>query len=364
MTVDQNSVAGDSAPSARPRLSDVGRLAGVSAQTVSRFFTGKGYVHDDTRMRIQQAIEDLGYRPNRIARSMHKTRTGTIGLLSAGAMNFGAAQTLAGMSARAQATDSTLITAHITDSTHQEDEVARALEHMLSMQVDGIVVAARFGDIGRVLADTVRDEVPVVIIAGRPLPQLDSAGANSYDAGRLAMRHLLQLGHEQIAYLSGPSDSEESRERQRAYEDSLSDAGLSHLPTISGGEWDSAAGYRAGLANDLRQYSAVFCGNDELALGLLAAARTKGLAVPRDFSVVGVDDMPEAAYFYPPLTTVRFDFAALGTAAFDMICRRIETGVRQENAVLPAELVVRESTAAPSRSHRRSARRKATGPTS
>ncbi|BDZ44721.1 LacI family transcriptional regulator [Naasia aerilata] len=334
-------------------MSDVGRLAGVSAQTVSRFLTGKGYVHDETRVRIQAAIEELGYRPNRIARSLHIARTDTIGLLSAGVMNYGAAQTLAGMSARAQATDSTLITAHVSDSADHDPEVARALERMLSMQVDGIVVTARYGDFGRILGETVREEVPVVIIAGRPLQLQDSAGADSYEAGMLAMQHLLQLGHRRIAYLSGPADSDESRERQRAYEDALAAVSLPVAPIIVGGEWNSAAGYEAGLAHDLRDVSAVFCGNDELALGFLAAARRRGISVPHDISVVGVDDMPEARFFAPPLTTVRFDFAALGERAFDMIRRRVETGLRQEHLVLPAELIVRESTAPPARAHRR-----------
>jgi DNA-binding LacI/PurR family transcriptional regulator len=339
-------------PPVRPRMSDVGRLAGVSAQTVSRFLSGNGYVHDETRLRIQRAIDELGYRPNRIARNLHVARTDTIGLLSAGTLNYGAAQTIAGMSIRAQSSETTLITALVTDTTGRDAEVARALERMLSMQVDGIVVTARFGDIERILSETVRDEVPVVVIAGRPLPLLDSAGADSYQAGVLAMQHLLELGHRHIAHLSGPTDSDESRERQRAYEDAMLGAGLPVLPLISGGAWDSESGYEAAMNTDLRGFSAVFCGNDELALGLIAAARRKNISVPRDLSVAGIDDMPEARFFAPPLTTVRFDFAALGAGAFDMIRRRVETGVRQEHLVLPARLVVRDSTAAPARGHR------------
>lgn len=353
MTVDAAKTAPTRTPSARPRMSDVGRLAGVSAQTVSRFLTGKGYVHTETRERIQHAIDELGYRPNRIARNLHVTRTDTIGLLSGGTLNYGAAQTIAGMSVRAQASETTLITALIAESTGRDAEVARALERMLSMQVDGIVVMARFGHIERILSETVRDEVPVVVIAGRPLPMLDSAGADSYQAGVLAMQHLLELGHRRIGHLSGPTDSDESRERQRAYEDAMLGAGLPALPLILGGDWDSDSGYDAGLRTELRDFSAVFCGNDELALGLMAAARRLNVVVPRDLSVIGVDDMPEARFFAPPLTTVRFDFAALGGGAFDMVRRRVETGVRQEHLVLPAELVVRESTAAPSRGRRR-----------
>jgi DNA-binding LacI/PurR family transcriptional regulator len=344
MTVDAGKT-----PPVRPRMSDVGRLAGVSAQTVSRFLTGKGYVHDETRIRIQRAIDELGYRPNRIARNLHVTRTDSIGLLSAGTVNYGAAQTISGMSIRAQATETTLITALVADSPGRDEEVARALERMLSMQVDGILAGVRFVDIERILAETVRDDVPVVVIAGRPLPMLDSAGADSYQAGVLAMQHLLELGHRRIGHLCGPTDSDESRERQRAYEDAMLEAGLPALPLISGGAWDSESGYEAAMRTDLREYSAVFCGNDELALGLIAAARRKNVSVPRDLSVVGIDDMPEARYFAPPLTTVRFDFAALGAGAFDMILRRVETGVRQEHLVLPAQLVVRDSTAPPTR---------------
>jgi DNA-binding LacI/PurR family transcriptional regulator len=327
-------------------MSDVGRMAGVSAQTVSRFFTGTGYVSEDTRSRIQHAIDTLGYRPNRIARNLHVARTDTIGVLTVGDFNYGSAQTLTGMSAGAQEADVSLITAHLELSEKlRPRQVQVAIERMISMRVDGIIVSARIEGLEGILIETVRDEVPVVVIAGRPDTSVDSIVADSYTAGSLVMSHLLELGHRSIVYLAGPVDSDESRERERAYHRSMSHAGIPALPIVAGGDWTSIAGYNAGLGANFESFTAVFAGNDELALGFMAAARERGLSIPEDFSIAGVDDMPEARFFAPALTTARLDFLTLGRKAFEMIRRRVETGESQERLLIAPQLVVRRSTA-------------------
>src|SRR5690606_4446826 len=133
----------NAAPSRRPTLNDVGRLAGVSAQTVSRFLTGASFVGVDTGARIQQAIDALGYRPNRLARSLQNGRADTVGVLTSAPLNYGAAQTLSGLSFAAHQGDITLVTAHLPDTNTHPAEATRTLERFLSMRVDGIVVSAR-----------------------------------------------------------------------------------------------------------------------------------------------------------------------------------------------------------------------------
>jgi DNA-binding LacI/PurR family transcriptional regulator len=317
---------------------------------VSRFLAGKGYVSSDTRVRIQEAIDALGYRPNRIARSMHLTRTDIIGVLTAGDPTYGAGQTFAGVSASAHAADVTLITTHLERGEgFLAAEGRRAIERMLSMQVDAIIVTARVEGLDEMLSEVVRGEVPVVVVAGRPRARTDTVLVDSFAAGTVVMSHLIETGHERIVYLAGPEDSDESLERERAYHHVMTAAGLPALPPIVAGDWTSDAGHRAGMAADHRRFTAVFAGNDELALGFMAAARAKGLVAPDDFSIVGIDDMPEARYFAPPLTTARLDFVALGRAAFAMAQAEVTDGRGQPRVLISPELVLRSSTGAPRR---------------
>lgn len=330
----------------RPTLNDVGRLAGVSAQTVSRFLTGASYVGAETGARIQQAIDALGYRPNRLARGLQNGRSGMVGVLTAAPLNYGAAETLAGLSAAAHAADVTLITGHLDVEDPQRSDAGRILERFLSMRVDGIVVSARIEGLESLLQRTVRNDVPVLAITGRPVPGTASAGADSYAAGLLVMEHLLSLGHRRIAFLAGPRESTESQERERAYFDAMAVASGTVLPIMIGGGWTGAAGYDAGMRADFAAFTAVYAADDELALGFSAAARARGLSAPGDFSLVGIDDMPQSRYFAPPLTTARMDFDALGRRAFAALHELIESGDGTHVVIAP-ELVVRESTSAP-----------------
>jgi DNA-binding LacI/PurR family transcriptional regulator len=336
--------ANGAGPASRPTLTDVGHLAGVSAQTVSRYLTGASYVGKETGARIQKAIDALGYRPNRLARSLQIGRADTVGVLTSAPLNYGAAQTLSGLSFAAHDADITLITAHLTATNPQPPEATRALERFLSMRVDGIVVSARVEGLERVLERSVRNEVPVVAITGRPLPSTGTVGADSYAAGRAVMGHLLQLGHRNIAFLSGPRDSVESQERERAYYDMVAEVGANLLPVMTGGDWTGAAGFEAGRRVDFNTFTAVFAADDELALGFAAAARERGFSAPHDYSLAGIDDMPEARYFAPPLTTARLDFVSLGRRAFEVLQHAIRTGEQHPHVVESPELIIRDST--------------------
>ena len=155
----------------------------------------------------------------------------------------------------------------------------------------------------------------------------------------------LLVDDEDAVLVAGPADRNEAYERARGYHEALAEAGLEPLPLVRG-DWSADSGHAAGLAVDPTLFTAVFSGNDQMALGFLAAMRERGLRAPEDFSIVGVDDMPDARYFDPPLSTMAMDFAALGSTAFSMVERRIHTGEHQSRQVLTPVLVPRTSSAA------------------
>jgi DNA-binding LacI/PurR family transcriptional regulator len=219
--------------------------------------------------------------------------------------------------------------------------------------VDGIILATQYRDADE-LFEGISERLPVVTLSGLPRSSADTVALDSHEAGLLATRHLIGLGHERILHVCGPTNRSETVERERGYVDAMTEAGLAPLPRAQGTSWAADSGYRTGLAVDPAEFTAVFAANDAIALGFASAMRARGLTAPGDYSIVGVDDMPETAFYAPPLTTMRMDFDALGTVAFDAIRRRIETGERTDLRVLPSVLIERESTAPPKSDERNS----------
>ncbi|WP_024287358.1 LacI family DNA-binding transcriptional regulator [Cellulomonas sp. KRMCY2] len=327
-------------------MADVGRVAEVSAQTVSRFFTGSGYVSAPARERIEAAVAELGYRPNRTARSLRSSRSETVGVLAMGQSNYGLWSILGGLSRAARATGYSLLIAQLDIDTEDAGalaEVRHALDGFLSSRVDGIVVSTPFLGTEHLL-DRIWDTLPVVTVSGRPWSGADAATADSYAAGLLATRHLTGLGHRRILHLAGPATRIEAVDRNRGYQDALAEHGAEPLPLVRG-DWSAASGHAAGLTVDPDAFTAVFAGNDQMALGFMSALRSRGFAAPDDYSIVGIDDMPDARYFAPPLSSVYLDFTELGATAFAMIHERIRTGERLERRIVEPVLRARESTA-------------------
>jgi DNA-binding LacI/PurR family transcriptional regulator len=331
----------------RPSMADVGRIANVSTQTVSRYFTGTGYVSDETRERISAAVDELGYRPNKSARSLRVQRTNTVGVLAMGALNFGSSAVLTGLSLAARAADYTLSIVELDldfAARDWEPEALRTIDHFLSVPVDGIVISTPVRGAERLL-DSVTDGTPIITVSELPPEPGTSAGAHSHTAGLEATRHLVSLGHTRIVHVAGPGTRNEAKERERGYRDAMAEAGLEPAVLAVATDWSSASGHRAGERIAPESFTAAFIANDEMALGFLSAMERRGLRAPRDFSVVGVDDMPTTAYFSPPLTTMRLDFRSLGHHTFRMLHHQITTGERPAPYVLEPELIVRESTA-------------------
>ncbi|MFF2315196.1 LacI family DNA-binding transcriptional regulator [Arthrobacter sp. NPDC058097] len=330
----------------RPSMADVGRLANVSTQTVSRYFTGVGYVRAETRERIAAAIEELGYVPNQSARALRTSKTNSVGVLTMGAFNYGSSSVLTGLGFAAREANVTLTIAALNldfEAKNWEAEARRALAHFKSIQVDGVVVSTPLPGVEKLLAHW-DQATPLITVSELPSSDEGSAGTHSHAAGWQATRHLIELGHRDILHVAGPSTRNEAHERARGYRDAMESAGLSPQVLNVAKDWSSVAGYRAGESADPRTFTAAFAANDELALGFMSAMEKRGLRAPRDFSIVGVDDMPAAAYFSPPLTTMRLDFQALGIATFKMLHHQIATGEAAEHYTVEPELVIREST--------------------
>lgn len=322
---------------------DVARLAGVSHQTVSRVVNDLPNVRASTKERVQQAITQLRYSPSPAARTLVTKRSRLIGLVVTSAAQYGPASTALYANEAARAQHYSVLT--ITMLRPGIGEVREAIESLIRQNVEGIVLVS--GD--RALVTAAYD------IAGIPLVTVDPVGdaagesvaIDQYAGARLAVQHLIDLGHRSVLHLAGPADSPDAAERVRGWRDALADAGLPARGPVHA-DWSADAGYRFGRELDVPADGlAVFASNDTMALGVIHALHERGVAVPERVSVVGFDDLPEAAHFRPPLTTVRQDFEALAGVLMRTLFARIESGPQAEVPRLLPTLVVRDSSAPP-----------------
>ncbi len=345
-------------------MADVARLAGVSHQTVSRVLNDHPSVRPTTRDRVLAAIADLGYRRNIAARALVTRRSGTIGVVTTGSALYGPTSTLIALeeAARDEGYYVSVATIRRTDGA----TMLRVLEHFMGQAVEGIVVIAPQTDVAAAV-DSFRPPVPVVMIAARELA--DGAGRGTEDptaprlvavdqraGARLATDHLLGLGHASVRHVAGPLDWFDAIERLAGWREALVAAGA-EVPEPILATWSADDGYDVGRRLAGRIFagdgpSAVFAGNDQLALGLLRAFWEAGLRVPDDVAVVGFDDVAGSAHFIPPLTTVRQPFGELGRACMTLLLEAIEGRPARPVAIAPT-LEVRASTAPPQRRTRR-----------
>lgn len=325
-----------------PAMSDVARVAGVSHQTVSRVLNAHPSVRAETRERVLEAIAELGYRRNIAARALVTRRSGTIGVITAGLPYFGPTSTLIAVEEAAR--DAGYFVSIATLARIDAASVDHAVEHFLGQAVEGIIVIAPHDDVRDALVPFA-DQVPLVMIAAESSPGF-SYHAMSVDqelGARLATRHLLELGHREVVHLAGPHEWIDARARVVGWRAELAAAGIAAGEPIAG-DWSADRGYEVGRRLVRSGVpSAVFAANDQLALGLLHAFAEGGVAVPRDVSVIGFDDVAEAAHFNPPLTTVRQDFAALGARCMQLLVAAIG-GLDLDLTPIPPRLVVRAST--------------------
>jgi len=324
----------------RPVMADVARLAGVSHQTVSRVINGSTSIRPSTRERVERAIAHLGYRPNTAARALVTRRSKTIGIIGSNTALYGPTSIQFSIQDAARAAG--YFTSLVTLAAVTHDELRGALDYLGRQSVEAIVMIVTQQDALAV----VRSEavtIPLIVVEGELTGRGLSVGVDQTEGARLATRHLVDRGHRDIVHVSGPLTWTEARARRAGYIEVMQAARLPVLADLEG-DWSPGRGYEIGreLARH-KDFSAVFVANDQMAIGILHAFAEAGIAVPDDVSLVGFDDVPEAAYLNPALSTVRQDFHAVGQRAIELLTAVLD-GVTVSTPLLAPELVVRAST--------------------
>jgi DNA-binding LacI/PurR family transcriptional regulator len=330
-------------------MADVAKVAGVSHQTVSRVLNGHPNVRAETRTRVLQAIDQLGYRRNLAARALVTRHSRTLGVVSFNTTLYGPASTVYGIEEAAR--NAGYFVSIVSLRTIDRAGVHDAIDYLAEQGVDGIVVVAPQRAAAQALAD-LRTGVPAVAVGGGRAEEVSVVSVDQVEGARLATRHLLDLGHKTVWHVSGPSGWLEAEGRIEGWRSALAAAGCA-APEVLTGDWSPRSGYRAGrrlaaraAGATARAVTAVFVANDQMALGVLRALNEEGVRVPEQISLVGFDDIPESEFFSPPLTTIRQDFGDVGRRSIDLLLRRIEKGepYERERRVVPPRFVLRSST--------------------
>ncbi|UWX97103.1 LacI family DNA-binding transcriptional regulator [Arthrobacter zhaoxinii] len=326
-----------------PNIRDVAAAAGVSHQTVSRVINGHANLRETTRQRVLDAMEELQFRPNRAARALVTKESRIIGALVASGAEYGPTATLQAVQTAANAAGYVVDPAHIDKADHRSIEAA--LDRLMSHAVEGLVLLAPQS---RTLEVIEKLSIRIPFVTVHSLHSEDHRMSVDQLAGaRLATRHLLELGHRRVVHVPGPEEWVETEARRQGYLEEMAEWGLEPA-IVPAGEWTADSGYRVGLElRQERRFSAVVCGNDHIALGLVHAYADVGLRVPEDLSVVGFDDVPEAAHFLPPLTTIRQDFPELGRRCVAVLLAELRGEAPVAMGDVAPRLIQRASAVAP-----------------
>ncbi|MGC5172630.1 LacI family DNA-binding transcriptional regulator [Micromonospora sp. DT81.3] len=334
--------AASGTPSSKPAtIYDVARLAGVSHQTVSRHLRGFPGIRPETRERVARALQVLDYRPNMTARTLATSRSHRVGALTQEIGQVGPSKIVEGASAGAR--EAGYLLDIVTLDVEDPEAVQEALVLIMQQDIAGLL-AFTSTDVMTRAFDDASIRVPTLIeaedddaIGGHP-------ATRNFVGLRLVVDHLVSLGHRRFFHIAGPLGWVSARNRELSYERALAAHGITSLGTAHG-DWSAESGFRA--AERLPAHlgaTALVVANDQMALGAMLALERRGLHVPGDVSVTGFDDIPEAGYYRPPLTTVRLDFDLQGRAAFRRLLRLIEGPSVQPAPLATAEFILREST--------------------
>lgn len=330
-------------PTSRPTIRDVARQAGVSHQTVSRVINGKVDVLPETRMLVEDAITKMGYRPSAIARSMARGQSHTLACISPNLTDFTFASLIEGAEVEARQHKYFMLSSSASDPEAFKELVDELVGHR---RVDGLIIINPYAD---QRYEYIPRDFPLVFVGASSHEK--NIGSVSLDDERVAYeatQHLINLGHKNIAMVTGPMEEDCSQDRTEGYRRALKEAGIPFRDSmVIEGDWSATSGQDALLALNKQGDvpSAIFAQNDRMAMGVLKAARDLNILVPAQLAVIGVDDMPLSSYFDPPLTTMRQDIPLIGQMATRMLLDIINNETPSAQIVkLPAQLVIREST--------------------
>ncbi|HEX5809796.1 MAG TPA: LacI family DNA-binding transcriptional regulator, partial [Anaerolineales bacterium] len=337
----------------RSTIKEVASKAGVSTQTVSRVINERPDVSPETRKRVQDVIEELGYQPSALARSLINQRSQTLGVVIAGLWHVGPSRVLSGIAEAAQEAGFSLLLKGLTD--FDEKDIEPIFQALLSRHVDGIIWAVP--EVGEnhawIHEGSVDRGLPLVFLTMEPQKDIPVVAVDNYLGGRMAMSHLLEQGYRRIGHISGPLDWWEARQRMAAWRDVLLEAGCAASENERAeGDWSPSSGARA-AAQLLHQYpdlDAIFVANDQMALSAIQLVRQQGLRIPEDVGIVGFDNLAESAFFSPALTSIQQDQHKIAKIAVEEITRIIKAGwldsaaIEPRTIMLPPTLVIRQSS--------------------
>ena len=314
--------------------------------TVSRVINGQAKVAVATKERVLGAMRSLDYRPNSMARGLASGRSRSIGVLTVDPLLWGPSAALHGIELAARDRGYTVTISHLGEPG--EDAIAHGAALLRSRSSDGIILLQPRS--GEATTTDLNGNLPMVAIHSSVHGRYPLVSVDQRLGARMATEHLLSLGHRTVWHISGPEVWYESQERVEGWRDTLVHAGAS-VPALARGDWSARSGYQA--AREILEnpgVTAIFAANDTMALGALHALHERGLSCPDDVSLVGFDDIPEAEFFAPGLTTLRQDFDEVGRRSVGLLIDMIENDlVPEEPPLLEPTLIVRGSTAAPAR---------------
>jgi Transcriptional regulators len=328
-----------------PSIKDVAKLAGVSVMTASRVINYRGSVSAQARSRVLRAVKELDYRPNLTARSLRAKKSQLLGLLLPDIENPVFASLAKHVEEEAQHFGYSVMLGNTWEDPLRE---ARYIELMRGRQMDGLIVSPVSAENDEMLQTC---NMPVIVL-DRSLkhnPPPPSVTVDNTEIGRIAARHLLELGHRHFACIPGPLHIDVFAERLEGYREELNRSGQKLEAVISAGQIGKID-YGMEFGSELFRIChsrplAVFCANDLTALGVIQSAQRMGMSVPNDISVIGVDDIPAGELTMPTLTTVRQPFPGIAAAGVKLLVDMLnDRSYQPENVILPPELIVREST--------------------
>jgi DNA-binding LacI/PurR family transcriptional regulator len=326
----------------KANIYDVAKLAGVSHQTVSRVINNHQSVRPITKQRVQAAMKELDYHPSFAARSLVTTKSRLLAFLVSDTVLYGPVGMNNAMERQARQSGYLVITVSVIPENM--DSLNEALSQLSPLQIEGLVTIALPTDAVEVATQAFPD-IPMVALDTHDIANARAVGIDNLEGGYQATKYLLELGHKKILHVAGLISSFEAGARRLGYEKAMNEFG--YQPYLIQGDWRADTGFSIGvdLNLQLEDYTAIFAANDYLALGLMKAFRLKGIDVPGDISVIGFDDIPEASFLTPALTTMRHDFNRLGAIAMNLMLAELSGKEVPAKEVLIPEIVVRESAA-------------------
>lgn len=327
-------------------LYDVADHAGVSYQTVSRVVNQARNVSAKTRERVEAAMAELNYIPNRVAQQLAGKQSTLIGVLTANLAFHAPSQIVAAIKSRADSIGASVVIAMV-----ERQGVAackEAIHHLLTQRVTGLIVNYPLDDEDAVAVAAACGPVPVLFLDVSDHVPINSVTFSHTEGTRQGVEHLVEHGHQHIALLAGPHSSVSARLRLEGWYHHMA---LHHLEPIAEieGDWSAMSGFQQTmqLLNDGKVPTAMLVANDQMALGAIRAITEFGLRVPHDISVIGYDDTEDSSCYIPPLTTVKQDFPLLGQTSVDRLMQLVDSKESIENQSLPVSLVKRKTVQAP-----------------